>query len=309
MAKEALEGKRLKISQAQQNMILAVLGASLFLGSAIALVSNFIRQISFNTKVIMAEEQTIVMYSDTIKNIGICKKPKGSVYSNEELKQCDPDTVKLSDIQGSLRANILGPLAANKDLNSVPKESDTSCKNPDTEKNYTYDELREKYNNAEGTDQLNKASQLIRSCSALRVIPDALPAYKNEEALLASLNKLFKISNWEPESISPAGTTAVSDLAPGLNIIPVTFSVEADSGVTVNVIENIEKSIREFNFQKAKFEWNNNNTLLLKAEANAYYMDESTITETTKTITEDNNTSSNSKKTSMVINDMEDDKS
>ena len=56
MAKEVAISKRLKITQAQQYMLLSVLVASLFLGTAIALVSNFIRQISFNTKVIMAEE-------------------------------------------------------------------------------------------------------------------------------------------------------------------------------------------------------------------------------------------------------------
>ena len=54
MAKEVAIGKRLKISEAQQYIILSVLGASIFLGVAIALVMHFIKQISFNTDVIIA---------------------------------------------------------------------------------------------------------------------------------------------------------------------------------------------------------------------------------------------------------------
>ena len=158
MAKEVAISKRLKITQAQQYMLLSVLVASLFLGTAIALVSNFIRQISFNTKVIMAEEQTIATYSDTIKNIGICKAPLGSIYSDEELKACIPDSVQIKDVSGSLRANILEKLAASETLNSVPKESDDNCKNPKSGKNYTYNDLREIYNQAQGSDQLNQAS-------------------------------------------------------------------------------------------------------------------------------------------------------
>ncbi len=287
MAKEVAISKKLKISQAQQYMLLAVFGASIFLGVAISLVSTFIHQISFNTKVIMAEEESIANYSEIIKNIGVCKKPNGSTYSDGELKSCDPDSIEISEVPGTLRENILENLAANKALESVPKEENSSCINPDTSKNYTYKELIKIYNDAKGSEELNKASQLIRSCSALRIIPDALPAFQNEEALLASLNKLFNISGWEPESISPTGTISVSDLASGLNTISVNLSIEADSGTTQNIINNIERSIREFNFNNASIEWGGDNALQFQANATAYFMDESTIPETTKTITED----------------------
>ena len=118
----------------------------------------------------------------------------------------------------------------------------------------------------------------------MRVIPDALPAFKNEEALLASLNKLFIESGWQPESLSPSGSSSASTLVPGLNDISVSLSVEADTGTTMNVLNNIERSIREFDIERATIEWGSNNTLNLQAQATAYYMDESTITETTKTI-------------------------
>ncbi|MBR3137868.1 hypothetical protein IKG41_00780 [Candidatus Saccharibacteria bacterium] len=283
MAKEVAVGKRAKISEAQQYMILSVLVASIILGVALSLTFHFIQQISFNAKVIMAEDEAIVAYSNVIKNTGICKSPSGNVYSGEELAKCDPESIEVSEIPGTLRANILTNLAANEALNSVQKETDSNCNNPSTGKNYTYKELNKIYNSANGAEELQAASQLIRSCSALRIIPDALPAFKNEEALLASLNKLFNISNWQPESISPSGNTAVSELAPGLNTISLNLSVEADAGTTMNVLNNIERSIRDFNIERATIGWDNGG-LSLRASAAAYYMDESKITETVKTI-------------------------
>lgn len=291
MAKEVAIGKRLKISEAQQYIMLSVLGASIFLGVAIALVMHFIKQISFNTDVIIAQDQSIASYSDLIETIGICEKPKGDVYSNEELNRCSPDSIELSKISGTLRANILTRLAANEALNSVPKgTADADCLNPSTNKNYTYAELNELYNQAAtdgNNEELKSASQLIKSCSALRVIPDALPAYKNEEALLASLNQLFLVSGWEPESLSPSGTTSVSTLGTNLNNISVNLSVEAGSATTMKVLDSIEHSIREFDIERATIEWGGNDNLVLRAQATAYYMDPSTITETVKTITGD----------------------
>lgn len=284
MAKEVAVGKRAKISEAQQYMLLSVLGASLFLGAALSLVSHFIQKISFNIDVIAAQEQSIKSYSDVIKTTGVCIKPDGSVYSDAEIEKCDPDSIETSQIQGTLRANILEDLAANDALNSVQKEGDSSCKNPATDKPYTYKELSKVYQNARGGSELNAASQLIKSCSALRVIPDTLPAFKNEEALLASLNKLFIVSNWQPESLSPSGSISTSSLAPGLNAISVNLSVEAGSGTTLSVLNNIERSIREFDISRATIEWGGDNSLLLQAQATAYYVDESSIVESTKTI-------------------------
>lgn len=284
MAKEVAIGKRAKISEAQQYMLLAVLVASVVLGAAISLIAHFVKQISFNAEVIAAEEESIASYSDIIKTTGICKSPNGGVYSDDELLRCDPDSIEVSEIPGTLRSNILEDLAANEALNSVPKEASSNCINPETGKNYTYTDLNHIYNNANGSAELTAASQLIKSCSALRVIPDALPAFKNEEALLASLNKLFIDSGWQPESISPSGSSSSSALIPGLNAISVSLSVEADTSTTMSVLNNIERSIREFDIEHATIEWGGNNTLALQAQATAYYMDESSITETTQTI-------------------------
>ncbi|MBR2658488.1 hypothetical protein IKD57_01140 [Candidatus Saccharibacteria bacterium] len=284
MAKEIAIGKRAKISEAQQHMLLAVLGASVFLGVAISLISHFVNKISFNAKVIMTEDESIVAYSDTISQIGICTAPKGSVYTIDELKKCNPNTTSIASVPGTLRANIVEGLASNSALNSVPKESSTGCVNPDTKKNYTYKELSDMYNNAVTNEEIMSASGLLRRCSALRVIPDALPAFKNEEALLSSLNKIFIISNWEPEQLAPSGGSSASALGTNLNEISVSLMIEADTATTTGVLNNIERSIRNFNMRRASIEWSGENSLTLNAQANAYYMTPITITESSTTI-------------------------
>ncbi|MBQ3465090.1 hypothetical protein IJH15_02625 [Candidatus Saccharibacteria bacterium] len=287
MAKEVAIGKRAKISEAQQYMLFAVLGASLFLGVAISLVSHFVKQISFNTEVIMAQDQAIDAYSDVIKNVGVCKSPRGRAYTGDELKNCNPNSINVSEISGTLRANILNNLAADQALNTVPKDSGSSCINSKTKKNYTYEELNEIYNKAaKGTEEeLVAASQLIKSCSALRIIPDALPAFKNEEALLASLNKLFLLSGREPETLSPSGTIEASDLGTGLNAVIVNLSIEdASTKETIRLLTNIERSIREFNINTLTLSWSGSSTLSLRGQATAFYRDESSIVEVNKII-------------------------
>ena len=238
MAKEIAISKKLKISEAQEYMLLSVLGAAVCLGVALSLSIHFVQQIMFNAGVISAEDEAIVSYTNVIKNTGICKKPAG-------------DSIEVSEVPGTLRANILESLASNEALNSVPKEDSSTCINPGTGRNYTYDELNDIYDNAKGASELTAASQLIKSCSALRVIPDALPAYKNEEALLASLNKLFIESGWLPQSISPGGSGGVSSLSSRLNMLSVNVSVESDTETTMRVLYNVERSIREFDISRA----------------------------------------------------------
>lgn len=288
MAKEIAIGKRAKISEAQQYMILAVLGAAVVLGIAASLTVHFIQQIFFNAKVIAAEEESIANYSNVIKSIGICKKPSGNAYTRDELTKCNPSAIELSEIEGTLRYNILENVASNAALNSVPKEDDSSCINSNGEK-YTYKELKQQYDEAKTEYEIQEATQRIKKCSALRVIPESLPAFKNEEALLSSLNKIFNVSNWDPESLSPSGTTSTSTLDKGLNTISVNLSVEANSGTTMTVLDNIERSIREFDIERATIEWGSNGTLVLRAQATAYYVDESTIPENIKTIKAEEN--------------------
>lgn len=284
MAKEIAISKRAKISQAQQYVLLATLGASLFLGATIALVLFFTHQISFNSEVISEQDKAITAYSDAISGIGICKKPKGKVYSNEELKKCFPEAIEVSSIPGTLRANILEIMASNEALNSVPKESSKGCINPDTNKNYTYSEMTELYNSAVTSEQLAATSKLIQTCSALRVIPDALPAFKNQEALLASLNKIFIISGWLPDSLSPTGDGGAASIGSNLRTFSVRLGVTADTETTIKFLDNVERSIREFDVSRATISNSKDGGLDVQMQATAYYMLPTTITETTKTI-------------------------
>lgn len=278
-AKEIAISKRLKISEAQQYMLLSVAVASVFLGVAISLSIHFIKLISFNATVIGEKNDAIQAYSDVIKSVGVCKAPKGNTYTEDELKVCNPDSISIADIPGTLRANILNDLAASMELNSVPKDDDSNCINPETNKNYTYAELNKKYNEASGDVAMAEASDLIKTCSALRVIPDALPAFKNEEALLASLNKIFIISDWEPESLAPSGNDVSDEENPDLKPLALSLLVEADTETTMNVLHNIERSIRTFDVNTATIEWGGENSLSLKAQMSAYYVEASGIKE------------------------------
>ena len=287
MVKKEQTGKRVKISQAQQLMILSVFGAAIFLGSAIAVVINSINKISFSASVIAAQDESIVNLSNAIKNIGICKKPSGQVYNDKELQSCTPNNVAVDSVPNTLRSNILENIASNKALASVPNSNVASCINPDTQKNYTYKELEDKYKEAEleeSEENIATAVNLIKSCSSLRVIPDALPAYENEEALLASVDKVFRDSGTEPESLSP---TEEIDGAPfGINLftISVSLSIEDNAGVIHRLLNNLEHSIRNFNIRRSTIEWQSNNTITLKANANAYYMQPSVLEVSDKAI-------------------------
>lgn len=295
MAKEVAVGKRAKISEAQQYMLLAVFGASIVFGVALCLTINFIKQISFNTTVIMAEEQSIASYSDIIATTGVCKSPRGTIYTKEELEACDPDAIDAEDVPNTLRSNILGEIAANPALGSVPKEANSNCINISTGKNYTYNELNKIYNEAKNSDELIAASQLLKSCSALRIIPDALPAFMNGEALLASFNKIAIISGWQPDSISP-GDSAYSgdedeeettDEENAVYGMTVAFTLEADTSTAANFLKNLERSIREFDVKEAHINWEETGTLKMEAQANAYFIDRSTIPEIEEKLTAD----------------------
>ena len=62
------------------------------------------------------------------------------------------------------------------------------------------------------------------------------------------------------------------------------LSVEANSAVTINFLNNIERSIREFDIDRATIGIDDNDVLTLQAQANAYFISPSQLSETTKTI-------------------------
>ncbi|MBR3252778.1 hypothetical protein IKF84_01770 [Candidatus Saccharibacteria bacterium] len=285
LVKDIKIGKRAMITQAQQYMILAVFGATLFLGAAIAVVMKSVTKIGFSASVIMAEDQSIVSFSNAIRDIGICPKPKGEVYTDDELKKCSPDTINVSSIPGTLRYEILKTTASNKALESVANQSKSSCVNPKTGKNYTYSELEKNYDDAgEDEEKLIAAGNLIRTCSALRVIPDALPTYKNEEALLASVDQIFRDSGTTPESLRPTEESGLAGFGNNLYTISVRLSIETGTKDIHVFLRNVEHSIRNFNIDRATISWGSNSSIEFSAFGTAYYMEPSSLLVSTKTI-------------------------
>jgi len=129
---------------------------------------------------------------------------------------------------------------------------------------------------------------LSRICSALRVIPDALPATQNPEAVYASLNKLFLETESEtgapvePESITPGniGDMYGLELAEGLNVVPAALLIENTAITTRAVLDTIERSIRNYDIISATIGWRSSSAgmamtdmIELRGNVVAYYSD------------------------------------
>lgn len=240
-------GKRIKISKYQRQMILLVLISAVVLGMAVVMSIFFIKYIIFNSKVITEKDRAISGYDTAIKNADVLK--------SEVLE-----------------------LADNKALESVARGTVGECYDSDGKRI----NFEKKYQEAKTEEDAKDSLDMMKKCSALRVIPDALPAHQNDEALMSSLDQIFKLSDWEPESLSPSGPTIGSGIS-GLGVIPVSLSVEADAATTFRVLDNIERSIRSIDVATAAILWSGNN-LELRARAVAYYTEDVGVKEETKTV-------------------------
>ena len=271
------EGKRIKISKAQQYTMLEVLGASLVLGTCIVMSTFLIKYIKFNATIIGEKNTAITNYDQSIRNVGVCiDTDNNGRLSTEELEKCNPNEVSLSRVTKSLRYKVLSEMAQNSDLESVARQRIADC--------YDQTGARKDFNKLyeESTDEKERQRYLqsAKICSALRVIPDALPAQQNTEALMASLNQIFIMTGWEPERLSPRDDNAKSDVK-GVEVIPVSLRIEGSDRTVLDVLNNIERSIREFDITAATVEWTASG-LSLQAAANAYYLGVQTPIETTK---------------------------
>lgn len=277
--KQAGTPKREIISKAQQWTMLEVLVASLIFGACLVIAIFLIKYISFNTKVITAKNEAISAYDQTIRNVGVCvDTDKNGRLSDKELSNCRPSDVTLNEVKGSLRYNVLTTMAQNGNLESVARKRNENCYDENGNR-LDFNKLYE-----ESTDETEKQRYLqsAKICSALRVIPDALPAQKNTEALMASLNQIFILTGIEPERLAPRDDVVVGDIE-GVEAIPVTLRVEGSDSVVLSALNNIEHSIREFDITAATVEWTNGG-LSLNASANAYYLSEKPLIEDTRVV-------------------------
>lgn len=276
-------GKRIKITKIQQHMLLAALGTSLVFGVSLVFSIFFTKYIIFNTKVIDEKDKSIANYYTAITNAGVCKKTTNGKYSDKDLRECDPASLDATELPGTLRYNILVGATNDNNLESVARDSQDICYDENGQKR----DFIESYIDAD-TDE-GRAAELykIRLCSSLRVIPDALPSQQNDAALLSSINKIFLITGFDPDALSPSKTSEPSPVT-GLQVIPVSISVKEDAVRTTKLLQNMEKSIRAFSFQTATITWsgieNGMPKLDLSAQAYAFFTDKITASETTKTI-------------------------
>ena len=284
MAKKEESGpaveKRTKIKKTKQQMMIIVLVGALSVGVSFVLAIHFVKYMTFYDKVIDKKEQSVKAYEKTIQNVGLCKKPKGSSYTLEEIQKCNPNTYNPGS--GTLRYNITNEMAYNEDLESVARESTA---------NICYDEAGNKKDYQALADAVDEADESTRShylgllkiCSSLRVIPDALPAGKNVEALLASLNKIFTVSGLEPEGLSPGDNIGETDIE-GVDLIPTSMSIDKQNASTIiNFLTNAERSIRNFELSSATVEWSGSGLLDFDAQVKAYYAKDAGVAESDTT--------------------------
>ncbi len=265
--------KRAKISKAKQSMMIITLVGALTVGVCVVLIIHFFKYIQFYGKVINKKDDAITAYEKTITSIGLCPKPKGEHYTDEELSKCNPNSYTPSS--GTLRSNVTDVMAYNTDLESVARDAGADVCYDDSGNKINYQELLKTVSDEE---ERARYLSLLKVCSSLRVIPDALPGGKNVEALLASLNQIFVISGWEPESLAPSEGAEKASID-GVEAIPVTLSIESTPENTMKVLTNIEKSIRTFDIMNAAIEWAGDERLTLQAQANAYYAKDSGVVE------------------------------
>lgn len=276
---EAAPGKRMKISKAQQLTMLEVLIASLVFGACAVLSIFLIKYIDFNTKVITAKGDAIADYDQTLRNVGICvDKNKNGRLDNDELKNCNASEISLGSVPDSLRYKVLTEMAQDSDLESVARKRNEKCYDSKGKRI----DFNKKYE--ESTNEIEKQQflQSAKICSALRVIPDALPAQPNVEALMASLNQVLLLTGWEPERLTPRDDLIESTI-PGVGVLPLTLQVEGGNDVVLRTLDNVEKSIREFAITSATIEWVPGG-LSLNALADAYYLEKPAEPETTVTV-------------------------
>ena len=271
--------KRVKISKTQQQTLLIALVTAVVVGICGVLAVFFGKYINFNKRVIAAKDEAISNYEKTIKNVGLClDRDKDGKFSEDEIKKCNPDDLNSANLTGTLRYNVMVNMANNTDLESVARDSQKDCYDAAGKKI----DWQKKFDETEDDEEQSKYLSMLKMCSALRVIPDALPAQMNEEALMSSLNQVFLLSNWEPESISPSGSATTGTT--GISTIPISLVVETTNDRAMTVLSNIEKSIRTFDIKTARISWSRNDFLTIRGQGVAYYTEDADVVQTIETV-------------------------
>jgi hypothetical protein len=143
--------------------------------------------------------------------------------------------------------------------------------------------------------------ELARVCTALRVIPDAIPSKENVEATLASLNQLLLwsdgairiegLSGADVENSSSSDSSSDSSTGSSLQSIGASLSLNDTAARVHKALDTIEKSIRNYDIASASISFSgdstDSDTIELSATFRAYYSNSVNIEKKTKTVCAD----------------------
>ncbi|MBR1939310.1 hypothetical protein IJ847_01090 [Candidatus Saccharibacteria bacterium] len=143
--------------------------------------------------------------------------------------------------------------------------------------------------------------ELARTCSALRVVPDALPSKENNLATLTNMNQLLRWANYGsgvkfegPNGGSGGQSSNTGSTSSTLHPVSVSVSLN-DSGKRVQgALKEIEDSVRNFDITSASLSWESddfwtgqefdNSELQFDGSFTAYYSDEVAISSKSRTV-------------------------
>lgn len=209
------------------------------------------------------------------------------VISFNAKVSAEKDTIisEYKSVQGvldELSSNV-SELSKNERLEVVARERSDTCKNVN---------LDLISNSDEGIENI----ELTRTCSALRVIPDALPSVYNEDSIMMSMIGLLRRSNGNQgvntESVNGGAEVSTEesgneeDLS-NVFMVGTSISLEDDSSKVKNAMSTIEGSIRNYDIQSATITWSDGK-LKLNALYASYYSKAASIVTSKKIICANN---------------------
>ena len=147
--------------------------------------------------------------------------------------------------------------------------------------------------------------EVARTCTALRVIPDAMPSSKNEEATLSSMNQLLLWSNGgtgvglKAISGDSNNVSASPSMGEGSTMSNISLSLSLNDEATriKGALSTIEDSIRNYDISDIKIQWSGDEfdnsgvyippTIEVNGTFNAYYSNPVSIEKQSKKICAD----------------------
>ena len=191
----------------------------------------------------------------------------------EEYKKAQKSLTELT--------NKVSELAKNERLEVVARARSQACENStleldaETSTSYAVEDI-----------------ELARTCSALRVIPDALPALYNEDSSRASMVELLKRSNGG-EGVTAEAVTGekakikIKDL-PNVGGVTTSIRLNDEASKVSGALTTIENSIRNYDIKTATISWSGDR-IELRAVFTGYYSNSASVETETKLICADEN--------------------